>query len=33
MTWTNTRIALDTLKAVSYRTEKQTLVQTTNPTR
>ncbi len=32
MTWTNIRILLDTLKAVSYRTEKQTIVQTTNPT-
>ena len=33
MTWTNIRTALDTLKAVSYRTEKQTIVQTTNPTK
>jgi transposase len=31
MTWTNIRNALDTLKAVSYRTEKQAIVQTTNP--
>ena len=31
MTWTNIRAALDTLKAVSYRTEKQAIVQTTNP--
>ena len=33
MTWTNIRTALDTLKAVSYRTEKQAIVQTTNPTK
>ena len=33
MTWTNIRTALDALKAVSYRTEKQTIVQTTNPTK
>lgn len=31
MTWTNIRPALETLKAVSYRTEKQAIVQTTNP--
>ena len=33
MTWTNIRTALETLKAVSYRTEKQAIVQTTNPTK
>ena len=32
MTWTNIRTAVETLKAVSYRTEKQAIVQTTNPT-
>ena len=31
MTWTNIQTVLDTLKAVSYRTEKQVIVQTTNP--
>lgn len=33
MTWTNIRTTLETLKAVSYRTEKQAIVQTTNPTK
>ena len=33
MTWTNIRTALEALKAVSYRTEKQAIVQTTNPTK
>jgi transposase len=33
MTWTNIRTALETLKAVSYRTEKQAIVQTANPTK
>ena len=33
MTWTNIRTALETLKAVSYRTEKQAIVQTTNPSK
>jgi transposase len=32
MTWTNIRTTLETLKAVSYRTEKQAIVQMTNPT-
>jgi hypothetical protein len=31
--WTNIRTVLETLKAVSYRTEKQAIVQTTNPTK
>jgi hypothetical protein len=33
MTWTKIQTVLGTLKAVSYRTEKQTIVQTTNPTK
>jgi transposase len=33
MTWTKIRTALETLKAVSHRTERQAVVQTTNPTK
>jgi transposase len=33
MTWSNIRTALETLKAVTYRTEKQVIVQTTRPTK
>jgi len=33
MTWNRIRTALDGLKAVTYRTEKQAIVQTTKPTK
>ena len=33
MSWSKIRTALDGLKAVTYRTEKQAIVQTTNPTK
>ncbi|MCW5700593.1 MAG: hypothetical protein KIT00_12205 [Rhodospirillales bacterium] len=33
MTWTTIHAALDPLKAVTYRTEKQVIVQATQPTK
>jgi transposase len=33
MTWNTIRTALETLKAVTYRTEKQAIVQTTRPSK